>query len=415
MVYYVVTRGDNMAIIIENGKYHMKGKIKRLNGSYYNYKRIIKGTTSKKKMIEIEKAFVKQYKDNEIYADINFKALCDEYMLSYNQVKESTKMTKEQDLKRPIEAFGKKSIVKIDYKSLQLFIHELERELAEKSVKKIFYALKSVFDYAVKHDYLLKNPMNKVVRTINRDKPKQEMLYWTTEQFNVFCENISEGKYFTFFNFLFYTGCRRGEALALTWNDIDLDTGAVVINKSVSFKIRPYTITSPKTKNSYRTITIPSNVLKLLRDEKARHKQIHGYNDECFVFGFYKPLDPENIRRALKNGVTLANKDKKEEMKIPLIRVHDFRHSHVSYLINNMSDKFTDFDIAKRVGDTVQTIHETYAHWYKAADKKIIEIMNGNEHKISKIEEIKKWKSLLAEGTITKKEFSIMKKEILGI
>ena len=37
---------------------------------------------------------------------------------------------------------------------------------------------------------------------------------------------------------------------------------------------------------------------------------------------------------------------------------------------------FTDFDIAKRLGDTVQTLHETYAHWFHGADKNIIDFMD---------------------------------------
>ena len=70
-------------------------------------------------MAEIERAFRKQFIDNEIYAVIDFNALCDEFMLSYRQVKASTKMTKEQDLKRPRAAFGNVSVTDIDSKSLQ--------------------------------------------------------------------------------------------------------------------------------------------------------------------------------------------------------------------------------------------------------------------------------------------------------
>lgn len=41
-----------------------------------------------------------------------------------------------------------------------------------------------------------------------------------------------------------------------------------------------------------------------------------------------------------------------------------------------MSAGSTDFDIAKRLGDTVATLHNTYAHWLKAADKGIIDFMD---------------------------------------
>ncbi|MEG0366253.1 MAG: site-specific integrase, partial [Coprobacillus sp.] len=99
----------------------------------------------------------------------------------------------------------------------------------------------------------------------------------------------------------------------------------------------------------------------------------------------------------------------------PLIRIHDLRHSHASYLINNMSDKYTDFDVAKRLGDTVQTLHDTYAHWFKQADKAIIEMMDGKAEAGSKYDELKELKELLDLEIITKEEFNLKKKEILGI
>lgn len=404
-----------MAIIVENGKYMIKGKIRRMDGSYYNYKRVVKGTTSKKKMAEIERTLRKQFKDNELYAVIDFNVLCDEFMLSYKQVKASTKLTKEQDLKRPRAAFGNVPVTDIDSKSLQLYIYELEKELAEKSVKKVFYAIKSVFDFAVDNNYLHKNPMQTVVRAINRDKPKQEMLYLTEDQFVTLCRYAEDDEYTLLFKFLFYMGCRRGEALALTWEDIDLRARTVTIGKSISFKTRPATITTPKTKNSYRTISMPEAIWAVLKDEKERHKEMYGWSEERFVFGYYKPLDPENIRRRLKAIIKRANDDKQ---KLPDIRVHDFRHSHASYLINNMSDKFTDFDVAKRLGDTVQTLHDTYAHWYKQADRAIIEVMDNKPEEPVKVDyktELIELKELLTLEVITPEEFAAKKKQLLGI
>ena len=404
-----------MAIMIRNNKYYMKGKIRRLDGSLYCYTKLITGTTSKKKMAEIERAFRKQFETNELYAVIDFNALCDEFMLSYRQVKASTKMTKEQDLKRPRAAFGNVSVTDIDSKSLQLYIYELEKDLSEKSVKKIFYAIKSVFDFAVDNNYLLKNPMKTVVRTINRDKPKQEMLYLTEDQFTTLCKYAEDDEYTLLFKFLFYMGCRRGEALALTWVDIDLRARTVTIGKSVSFKTRPATITTPKTKNSYRTISMPEVVWTALSNEKERHREMYGWSEERFVFGYHKPLDPENIRRRLKAIIKRANDDKQ---KLPDIRIHDFRHSHASYLINNMSDKFTDFDVANRLGDTVQTLHDTYVHWYKQADRAIIEVIDNKPKEPVKADyktELIELKELLTLEVITPEEFAAKKKQLLGI
>lgn len=46
--------------------------------------------------------------------------------------------------------------------------------------------------------------------------------------------------------------------------------------------------------------------------------------------------------------------------------------------IKNTFKKITDFDIAKRLGDTVETLHNVYAHWFKAGDQGIIDFMNSD-------------------------------------
>ena len=58
------------------------------------------------------------------------------------------------------------------------------------------------------------------------------MKYWTLEDFDRFCKSsIEYNSYFLFIYFLYKMGCRRGEALALTWDDIDSLNKTVNINK----------------------------------------------------------------------------------------------------------------------------------------------------------------------------------------
>lgn len=79
--------------------------------------------------------------------------------------------------------------------------------------------------------YELKNPMLKVEPLRNLEG-KKEMLFWTPEEFRLFAASVSP-KYKTFFNFLYVTGCRKGEALALSTSDIDYDSRTATINKSL--------------------------------------------------------------------------------------------------------------------------------------------------------------------------------------
>ena len=104
--------------------------------------------------------------------------------------------------------------------------------------------------------------------------------------------------------------------------------------------------------------------------------------------------------------------------QLPMLRMHDLRHSHASYLINNMRDQYSVYDVAKRLGDTVDTVLNTYAHWFKDADRKLVESIDKqtgiNEHQtgFSQLIELKK---LLDMDVITSADYDAKKLQILGI
>ncbi|AMP20221.1 hypothetical protein AZF37_02665 [endosymbiont 'TC1' of Trimyema compressum] len=88
-----------------------------------------------------------------------------------------------------------------------------------------------------------------------------------------------------------------------------------------------YTSFDPKTKSSYRTVSKPQKAFKPLLEYINECKRIDGYKDEWFLFGFTNPLPNTTIE---------INKNKAcEECGLKKIRLHDFRHSHASLLINN--------------------------------------------------------------------------------
>lgn len=102
-----------------------------------------------------------------------------------------------------------------------------------------------------------------------------------------------------------------------------------------------------------------------------------------------------------------------------------FCHSHASYLINNMGKyDFTDFDISKRLGHTVDMLHQTYAHQFKGMDKRIVDQIQSDylsnetlhqQSQISPYDELKQLKELLDLGILTEDEFVAKKKQLLGI
>ncbi len=59
--------------------------------------------------------------------------------------------------------------------------------------------------------------------------------------------------------------------------------------------------------------------------------------------------------------------------KIPEIRIHDFRHSHVSLLINNGVSSFT---IAERLGHSKDMVERVYSHMFPDKRKEILDVLD---------------------------------------
>lgn len=368
-----------------NGKWHIVGKIKKDNGTYYNYKKVALSCKNKTDAKNFETDFRRQYQDIELSKkNISYAELALLMQENDKGTKSVTKRTDKDVIDKTCKEFGDKKINLITREYLQKYINQLEETYSESYVSKIFYTTKKVFNYAVDHDMLAMNPIAKVKRSVRRDEIKVEMLFWEPSHFNQFINVVDDQELNNFFTFLYYMGTRKGEALALQWKDVDFNKNIISIYKSMTNKIKgkAWEITSPKNVNATRNISMPKSVKDAMLNQLEFHKKCFGFCDDCFVFGFDRPYSAETIRRKFNKYTALANL--KEGKTLPIenciqqIRIHDLRHSHASYLINNMSDRFTDFDIAKRLGDTVQTLHDTYAHWFKQADKGIIDFMDGD-------------------------------------
>lgn len=422
------SEGGYMAVEKKNGKWYIRGKIKRDDGSYYEYRKVAQCCTGKKEAQEYERQFRKQYQDIQVsLSHKNFSEVAEEYLLNLDSQKKATIRSYQDKVNKMSEVFGNKKINLIGKDFLQKYIRSLEEQYSEEYVAKFFYVLRSIFDYAIMNDMISDNPMNKVRRKIEKNQLKKEMNFWEPEEFEKFISVVDDLQAKTFFTFLYWMGTRKGEACALQWKDIDFESDTVKIYKSVTYKTKgtPWEITTPKTSNSNRNITMFKAVHDTLIIWKDICSKMYGFSEECFVFGYSRPLSDNAPRRLMDKYINIYNDNNNDQLK--RIRIHDFRHSHASYLINNMGKyNYTDFDIAKRIGDTVSMLHQTYAHQFKGKDKEIIDsIENNREIKSTDnttlkydhdyIHELKMLKELFDSGILTEEEFQLKKRKILGI
>ena len=128
-----------------------------------------------------------------------------------------------------------------------------------------------------------------------------ESNFWTYDEFKKFIQAVDNPLHYIIFNFLYYTGLRSGEMIALTWKDIDFSKKQIRVNKTYTDKVLKGTnrITTPKTNNSIRYVDIDDNLLQLLKKHKEEEKKIYGFNEEMFVFGNAKHISPYFIKKIL--------------------------------------------------------------------------------------------------------------------
>lgn len=196
-----------------------------------------------------------------------------------------------------------------------------------------------------------------------RVEPPREMQIWEKDEFNRFIAEVDDIMWKTFFMTLYYTGCRRGEAQALS--DSDYKNNSLKINKTVSSKVRgeqTYIINGRKNK---KPITVPL--------PKSLNEQMQAYLEwkhrsnilSTFLFGGDKPLSPATIRRKFIEYIERAG--------VKQIRIHDLRHSYVSLLIH-VGANYTV--IAELIGDTKEQVVKTYGHIYPNDKAQIVALLD---------------------------------------
>ncbi|MBI4319355.1 MAG: site-specific integrase [Chloroflexi bacterium] len=167
-------------------------------------------------------------------------------------------------------------------------------------------------------------------------EPKQVNL-WTPEQVAGFLKAMIEGEggqYGYLFAFLLASGCREGEAMGLTWEDVTWDSGAVRIERQIS-SVRNKPVQLPcKTKAGRRAITLPAWGVEVLRRQKVavaewRLQQGEAWQGGQRVFPTSTGTVPTRsyIRRTFRATC--------KRLGLPIIRVHDLRHISLSLLAMN--------------------------------------------------------------------------------
>lgn len=209
-------------------------------------------------------------------------------------------------------------------------------------VSRIYFFLNKLYKFGVTSEYIQSNSMTYVKRDLRLNERKEEMTIWQQYDFDLFIEEVDEQMMKCFYSVLFYMGLRRGETMALQWKDIDFRKQTIDINKTYRYKEKDPNkwLTPPKTNNSYRTITMPNTLSKMLREWFLECSKWDDFTKDKFVFGYYKPISPQTVQRRFDDAY---NKAKEKDDGLPKIRIHDFRHPYVKHTTKIFSLRLMDF------------------------------------------------------------------------
>lgn len=237
----------------------------------------------------------------------------------------------------------------------------IEKGFAPTYLRMIQNQLTALFNHASRIYNLKDNPCRRVKKMGKADA--NELNFWTKNEYDQFIATIDKtDRYYVLFEILFWCGCREGEALALTMDDIDFVNKQIHINKTYYRVNGKDVITTPKTEQSVRTIDIPD----FLNEEIMEYtKRLYKYPHDARIF----PMVAEAVQHKMKRNI--------EKAGVKKIRVHDLRHSHVAYLIHQ---GVAPLLIKQRLGHKdIQITLNTYGHLYPNEQKKLAEMLNGQK------------------------------------
>ena len=241
-------------------------------------------------------------------------------------------------LKRIVPYFEDKPLDGVNELDVKEFLASLrlgEKPLSEKSIKHYYTTFSNIFGFACKHDFIAKNPIDKVDVPKVTKKPVDALTQEETTTFISCLDNCKlDFKALTYL--LITTGLRRGECLGLQWQDVDFESATITVNRSATYILRQgVKVSTPKTNTSIRTIPVMASVLCLLADWKRQQERDNNTElDKAFVFGSpadtFKPRDPHAVSRRLKRFITANN--------LPDVSAHDLRHTCATLLLSNGAD-----------------------------------------------------------------------------
>ena len=358
-------------------KYKVKVNYTDSNGRHKQIMRTAYGSQAAK---DLERNLLDQIKETLFSPSVSTKMTVHDLHLEYiayisNEVRRSSTEKKQQIYSHHIQPYLQDVLLsELDTKTLQGWKNYMyQKDFKLQTMKNCYKELRAMINYALRLRYIDLNPLIQVGDFKDAYRGKPEMDFYTAEEFRKyktellqFAQESGRYDYYVFFCLAYYTGARKGEIHALRWKNYN--GVSISIEKSISQKLTGGDVeTPPKTPSSIRKVQLPAPMIEILNEHKQRQQEIiSDWNDEGFICGYYKPLRDTQI--------DLENRKVAQAAELKRIRIHDFRHSHASLLINA---NINPLEVAHRLGHaTVEQTLKTYSHLFPSESDKSLNVLN---------------------------------------
>lgn len=182
--------------------------------------------------------------------------------------------------------------------------------------------IKRSFEYAVDHEYILRNPFRNIVACKTDSKKIEAISYYDMKRFLDFCRNDSRSSHcYDLINILFWTGLRVSELCGLTIDDIDFETKAIRVERQLLCINKTHIVVNTKTVSGKRFVPMLNSVYDSFRT----------VIDTRYLKGDLEPVCYDQQGNAYSGFVFLATRSRKTIVR-----------SHVEEYLRNCIKRFNN-------------------------------------------------------------------------
>jgi len=231
-----------------------------------------------------------------------------------------------------------------------------ERPVGPATMRRIHATLQSALNTAVKRRAVAFNPAAHVELAA---APRPRVTVWSPEQVGAFLDHAEGDRLSAMYHVIATMGLRRGEAVGVRWQDVDLSRGTLAVEQQIVQLGYATAVGLPKTKSGVRVVSLDDQTVEALRThraEQATERLAWGqaWQDTGLVFTREDgaQLHPEYVSRHFGRLTVAAG--------LPPIRLHDLRHTSASL---GLAAGESLVEVQRRLGHSSITITaDTYTH-----------------------------------------------------